>query len=265
MDATNEHGRLGAAAERPQLGIIVKMPAAATIELAGCFGFDFAVIDAEHGPGDMSEIEHHVRAADSTGIRALVRVPNARSPDILRALDAGACGVVVPHVTSPEDARDAVTHVRYPPEGRRSLALSTRAGRHGTRPVEEHLEAAQRELTLIAQIEDAEALERVPEILGVEGLDGIFVGPADLSASMGRPGELDDPLVSGAIERVVAETLARPRIALCALAGDEGEGRAWIGRGARLVLFNAPALMAGRFAAIAAALQPVHDLGPRSE
>jgi len=260
MAAMDDGRRLGADADRAQLGIIVKMPAAATVELAGHAGFDIVLIDMEHGSGDMTELEHHVRAADSAGIRVMVRVSHADSADVLRALDAGACGVVIPHASSPAVVREANARVRYPPEGRRSLALSTRAGRHGLRSLHEHLEQARCESTLIAQVEDMEALACLPELLEVNGLDGIFIGPADLSASLGRPGDLDDPVVSDAIERVVAEVLARPRLALCVLAADEHEARSWIERGARLILFNAPALMAGRLTAIAAALQPVPDL-----
>jgi 4-hydroxy-2-oxoheptanedioate aldolase len=244
-------GRLGDAT--PLIALIVKVPAAATVELAGHAGFDFVLVDTEHGPCDMGELEHHMRAAESAGVRSLVRVSGTDSPDILRALDAGAAGIVVPHVTSPADVRRAVTQVRYPPGGRRSLALSTRAGRHGTRSLDEHL-AAGEDLLLIAQLEDAEALDQLTEILDAPGLAGVFIGPADLSASLGHPGESDHPLVKGAVERITAAVLERPKLCLCVLAGDEDEAIAWIARGARLVFVNAPALLAARLIGIAEAL-----------
>jgi 4-hydroxy-2-oxoheptanedioate aldolase len=247
----------------PLLALIVKVPAAATVELAGHAGFDFVLVDTEHGPSDMTELEHHIRAADSAGIRSLVRVSSADSADILRALDAGADGIVVPHVTSPDDVARAVALTRYPPHGRRSLALSTRAGRHGTRSVADHL-AAGDDVLLIAQLEDAEALERLPEILDCDGIAGVFIGPADLSASLGRPGELDHPLVNGAVERIVAAVLERPALALCVLAADEDEARTWFGRGARLVFLNAPSLMAARLMSIAEGLRIHHDHGART-
>jgi 4-hydroxy-2-oxoheptanedioate aldolase len=143
--------------------------------------------------------------------------------------------------------------VSYPPHGRRSLALSTRAGRHGTRDADDHMAAAH-ETLLIGQIEDAEALEHLPEILDSEGLAGVFIGPADLSASLGLPGRLTHPTVAGAIERVVDAVLERPALVLCVLATDEHEAARWIERGARMVLLNAPALLAGRLVAIADAL-----------
>jgi 4-hydroxy-2-oxoheptanedioate aldolase len=242
------------------LALIVKVPSASTVELAGHAGFDFVLIDTEHGPSDMGELEHHMRAAESAGIRSLVRVSGADSADILRALDAGAHGIVVPHVTSPADVQRAVARTRYPPGGRRSLALSTRAGRYGTRPVDEHL-AAGDDTLLIAQLEDAEALDHLAEILASEGLAGVFIGPADLSASLGRPGQLDHPLVNGAVERITAAVLDQPNLWLCVLASDEDEAREWAARGASLVLFNAPAVLAARLVAIAQSRRSHEDDG----
>jgi len=237
-----------------ELGVIVKMPAAATVELAGHAGFDYVMIDTEHGSGDMVELEHHIRAAETAGIRPLVRVSDARSPDILRALDAGARGIIVPHALSALDVGAAAALTRYPPNGRRSLALSTRAGAHGIRTAAEHVEAAE-ELLLIVQIEDAEALERLPEILDAEGLDGIFIGPADLSASLGLHGQTDHPTVSTAVGRVVEAVLQRPGLRLCVLAGDEQEALRWFARGAQLVLVNIPTLLATRLCDITDAVQ----------
>jgi len=245
----------------PRLALIVKMPAASTVELAGHAGFDFVLVDTEHGPNDMTELEHHIRAADSVGIRSLVRVSDAQSSDILRALDAGAHGIVVPHVKSPSDVRRAAALTRYPPGGRRSLAMSTRAARHGTRAVDEHLAAARRDVVLIAQLEDAEALDHMPEILATDGLAGVFIGPADLSASLGWPGQLGHPVVSEAVDRIAAAVLETPGLSLCVLAADEHEARGWIARGAWLVFLNAPAVLAGRLTAIADALQTRDEQG----
>lgn len=246
----------GSKPEQPLLALIVKMPAAAVVELAGHAGFDFVMIDTEHGPSDMTELEHHVRAAESAGIGTLVRVSDARSSDILRALDAGADGIVVPHIIDASCVRDAVAMTRYPPLGRRSLAVSTRAGHHGLAGVNGHLESARDRVKLICQIEDAEALERLPEILTVTGLDGIFIGPSDLSASLGRPGQVDDPVVVEAVEMVADAVLACDDLSLCVLAGDEAAAQRLIEGGANMVLVNAPALIAERLVAIAEHLRP---------
>jgi 4-hydroxy-2-oxoheptanedioate aldolase len=268
--STSRDGMLQRDGDGPLLCLIVKMPAASTVELAGHAGFDYVLIDTEHGPSEMTELEHHVRAADSAGVRVLVRVCDAQSPDILRALDAGAHGIVVPHVTSAHGVERAAALTRYPPRGRRSLALSTRAGHHGTRSMEEHLDVASRTISLIVQIEDAEALERVPEILDVDGLAGVFIGPTDLSASLGWPGRLDHPAVSEAVGHVAEAVLARPDLALCVLATSDRETQAWMQRGARMVLLSAPAMMASclRSAADSVRLErsgaralPTHDVG----
>lgn len=248
MNETTNGRRLGGGDRL--LALIVKMPAAATVELAGHAGFDLVMLDTEHGPNGIDELEHHIRAADSAGIEALVRVGHAGSTDILRALDAGARGIVVPHVKSAADVERAAALTRYPPSGRRSLAVSTRAGRHGMRTVEEHLATADRKVVLIAQIEDAEAIEHLDEILAAPDLDGVFIGPADLSASLGYPGRPDHPAVSDVIDRVVAVAARRPHICLCTIAADEAEADDWVARGAGMVLFNAPALMAARLCEI---------------
>jgi 4-hydroxy-2-oxoheptanedioate aldolase len=232
------------------LGLIVKMPAAATVEIAGHAGFDLVLIDTEHGPGEMIELEHHIRAAESAGIGVLVRVGDVHSPDILRALDAGADGVVVPHVTSGDDVRKAASLTRYPPDGRRSLAISTRAGRYGTGTVAEHLKSARQHVALVAQLEDADALANTHEILAADGLAGVFIGPSDLSASLGHPGEIEHPRVAEAIEQIANAVLQHARLALCVLVADENEACHWIERGARIVLMNAPALLAERLTTI---------------
>ncbi|HET8814304.1 MAG TPA: aldolase/citrate lyase family protein [Solirubrobacterales bacterium] len=241
----------------PLLGLIVKMPAAATIELAGHIGFDFVLIDGEHGACETGELEHHIRAAEVVGIAPLVRVPGAGSPEVLRALDAGAEGIVVPHVCAAADVARAAAALRYPPEGRRSLAVSTRAGRHGTSTLAEHVESNRERVVLVVQIEDAEALAEVDAILGAPGLDAVFVGPADLSCSLGAPGDLEAPAVRDAVDRIVASVRARPELALCALASDAQDAAAWRSRGARMVLMNTTGLLADHLAAVLArARQP---------
>ncbi|MBS1679747.1 MAG: 2,4-dihydroxyhept-2-ene-1,7-dioic acid aldolase [Actinobacteria bacterium] len=221
------------------------MPSAATVEAAGHVGFDFVLLDTEHGSSDMLELEHHIRAADSAGIGALVRVSSVGSPDILRALDAGAEGIVVPHVSVVQDAERAVAETHYPPLGRRSLALSTRAGRQSTSRLASHLGTAEEKILLIAQVEDAEGLENIDRILECDDLDGIFIGPADLSASLGHPGQFDHPLVRSGINQIVEAVKGKSGSRLCVLAESEKDLTYWVDQGAGLVFVNAPALIAG--------------------
>jgi 4-hydroxy-2-oxoheptanedioate aldolase len=226
------------------LGLVVKMPCAATIEMAGYTGFDFALIDTEHGPGDMGELEHHLRAADSVALPAIVRVGSANPPEILRALDAGAQGIVVPHVMTAEDAGTAVAAARYPPKGRRGLALSTRAGRYGRRDIVDHIAEAEQRTLVLAQIEDGEALAGAGEIARAPGVDAVFIGPTDLSASLGAPGDLGHPAVAHAIDEITSAVLASDQAVLCVVANDDADARRWVARGARIVMFVAPSLFA---------------------
>lgn len=162
------------------LGLIVKMPGHALLEVAGHLGFDFALIDTEHGSGGTGDLENHLRAAGSAGLDVVVRVGANNSLPVLRALDAGAQGVIVPHVDTPQDAEAAVQSAHYPPIGARGLAASTRAGRFSTDTLTEHLERARRETTVIVQIEDIAAVEHGYQIASTEHIDAVWLGPGDL-------------------------------------------------------------------------------------
>jgi 4-hydroxy-2-oxoheptanedioate aldolase len=231
-------------------GVIVKMPAPALVELVGHTGFDLVVIDTEHGGADHTELEHHLRAADSAGVPALVRVGSNEPLAILRALDAGAAGVIVPHVSDAEDARAAVRAAHYAPTGRRGLALSTRAGRYGTLPLTEHLADAAASTLVVAQLEDKDAVPHSARIAATAGLNAVWIGPSDLSLSFGLPGRLTHPTVVGAIDHIAAAVTASSHCALCVLADSVEQAVAWRRRGARIVLFNSTAILADQLRTI---------------
>lgn len=232
-------------------GVIIKMPSPALIELVGHAGFDLVVIDTEHGAADNTELEHHLRAADSAGIPVLVRVGSNDPLSILRALDAGAVGVIVPHVSDPEHAQAAVRAAHYPPEGSRGLALSTRAGCHGTVPLHKHLADAAASTIVIAQVEDQHAIPHSAQIAGTPRLNAVWIGPSDLSLSLGLPGQLDHPTVVGAIDQIAAQVTASSRCALCVLVESVEQAASWRQRGARIVLFNSTAILANQLRKIA--------------
>jgi 4-hydroxy-2-oxoheptanedioate aldolase len=232
------------------LGLIAKMPAPAVIETAGHAGFDFAMVDTEHGVADTGSLEHHLRAADSAGLAALVRVGANEPIDILRALDAGAAGIVVPHVNDAGDAHTAVRAAYYPPHGDRGLAVSTRAGRQGLASVEEHVGHASNNTLVVVQLEDASALAHAGEIACTDRVDAVFIGPNDLSISLGYPGQPGHPDVVAAIDRIAEDIVAAERAALCVLVSDEDEARIWRSRGARLLMFSAAALLSQRLAGV---------------
>lgn len=202
------------------------MAASATVaEMCGYAGFDFVVLDQEHGPSGPETLEHQIRAAETSGAAALVRVPWSARWLIQQALDAGALGIVVPHVTTVEEAREIVRAAHYPPYGVRGLATTARAGLHGNVTTDEHLARGRDRTTVILQIEDREALENVRDIASVEGVDALFIGPADLSASLGHPGKPDHPDVVAAIDGIIAD--AKGKTCIAAFARDAEDGALW--------------------------------------
>lgn len=192
------------AEKRPFIGAIVNFTSAWFVDVVGLAGFDFVMLDAEHGPLSPESAEIMIRAAEAGGLVPIVRVPANVPHEILRYLDVGAAGVQVPHIDTAEDARAAVAAIRYPPIGQRGLAPITRAARYGVdEPVPTYVERMNRELLLWAMIETAEAVENVDAILAVPGIDAIIVGPGDLSSSMGHRGDRTVPAVKEAVQHVV--------------------------------------------------------------
>lgn len=184
----------------PVAGTWVAIPHPAVAELAAEQGFDCVFLDAEHTPAGVETVEGLVRAVDAGGDAAsIVRVPWNDPVRIKRVLDTGPTGVMVPMIESREEAAAFVEATSYPPDGIRGMA-ATRASGYVT-GFEEYVERANEEIVTIAQIETEEGVENVADIAGVEGLDALFVGPADLGASVGAdPGE---PAFETAVERVV--------------------------------------------------------------
>ncbi len=190
-------------AGEPVAGAIISAADEQLVEVLGLAGFDYVMIDCEHGHMSVRECETLVRACEAVGITSVVRVPH-NSPDmILRHLDTGAQGIVIPQVNSADDARRAVNAVYYHPIGERGLA-GTRAADYGlTRSLAEYTVDANRELVVIALIENVRAIDELEEILKVEGLTAVTIGPADLSQSLGHPGGRNHPDVEAAIDRII--------------------------------------------------------------
>ncbi len=172
--------------DETMLGTFVKFPTSQAIEILGSEGFDFVVIDAEHAPLDRAQIDLMILAARAVGIAPVVRVGNA--DQILNALDCGAEGVMVPHVRSRQEAESIAALCRYA-RGLRGFAGLTRAGGWGARKPNDHMDYQDANVVCIAMIEDLEAVALVDDIAGVEGVDALFVGRGDLSASLGRDPE----------------------------------------------------------------------------
>lgn len=192
------------------IGLSINFSSPAVVEMGGIAGFDFYNLDAEHGPLDIGAIDQLVRAADAAGVPAIVRPPNAAADTILRILDLGAAGVMVPQVSDEATARAVVDAVKYPPLGRRGLGI-VRANRWGDEPAERSTARANDESVIMPLIEDIAAVDAIDAILGVDGLDVIWIGPADLAQSMGLTGQYSHPDVKDAIAHVVAAARAAGR------------------------------------------------------
>ncbi len=186
-------------------GVFVNVSNPSLVEIVGHLGFDFALIDAEHGPMGLESCEEMIRAADAVNITPLVRIAMNIQQNILRFLDMGALGVQLPLLNNKADVENVVRSVKYRPEGRRGLA-GVRANSWGLAgPLGEYVQEANRETLVIVQIETLDAVENLKEILTVPNIDVVFIGPNDLSQAMGYPGQMKHPEVQGLIDRLVKE------------------------------------------------------------
>ena len=188
---------------KPALGAVMILPSAPAAEVLAQAGFDWLWIDMEHGPIDLETCHRMIQATQGTETVPLVRVPWNLHWLAKPVLDAGAMGVAFPFITSKQEAIDAVQSVRYPPEGIRGFLPAFAALRWGL-PVSEYVRAANREIMAILMIEHMDAVNRIDKILSVPGVDLAFVGPFDLSGSMGLLGQTTHPRVEGAIRKVLA-------------------------------------------------------------
>ncbi|MHA6345730.1 HpcH/HpaI aldolase family protein [Roseivivax sp. CAU 1761] len=187
------------AAGRRQIGLWCTLPDPAILEMHAQCGYDWLLIDTEHTPIDVERALPLLQAVAAAGqpVSAAIRPGWNDLVEIKKALDIGAQTIVVPYVQSAEEAEAAVAALHYPPRGVRGVGGSTRASRYGM--VADYAGRASDELCLILQVETRAALDALDDILGVEGVDGIFIGPADLSASLGHAGNPSHPEVRGAI------------------------------------------------------------------
>ena len=183
-------------------GLFLDLSSPASAELCGRAGYDWLLIDLEHGAGTEADLPAMLMAIESTGAAAMVRVQSGERIRIGRALDQGATGVMIPRMQSAAEVAEAVTFLRYPPAGVRGVALRTRGAGQGTVA---HADVGQinDRIVGIIQIESAGAVDEVDEIASIDGVDVLFVGPADLSHSLGVPGEFGSKPYVAAIERVL--------------------------------------------------------------
>lgn len=181
-------------AGRKVFGCWVELLDPAVTEMLSMVGYDFLLVDTEHGPGDVRTVADQLRAASASETTVLVRVPWNDSVNLKKILDVGTEAVMVPMVETGDEAKAAVAACRYPPRGIRGIAhTDIRGSDYGLRGLE-YLKTASDNILVVCQVESAAAVENVEAIAAVDGVDMVFIGPFDLSASLGRPADFDNPI-----------------------------------------------------------------------
>ena len=212
-----------------QSGLWLALANATVAEIAGRSGFDWCLIDGEHGPNTLTSIAAQLQALAGTPAHAAVRVPMGEDWMLKQVLDLGVQTVVVPMVNTAKQAAQVAAAVRYPGQGSRGMgAVLARASGYGE--IVDYVSSANEQIFLFVQIESAEAVANIDAIAATNGVDGIFVGPADLSADMGFVGQLDAPEVLAAIDHVYARTKAAG-LAIGTITFDETDFQNQVDRG----------------------------------
>lgn len=217
-------------------GLINSIPVPLLVEMIGYAGYDFVILDLEHVGVNPQTLEDMIRAAESSGLTPLVRVPAVQPDTILRVLDAGAMGIVVPRVQDGEQARQAVRASRYHPLGERGISGGRTTG-FGTTDLQSYMAQANREIMVIAMIEDRAGVDNIDAIAAVPGMDMILEGAIDLSQSLGVPAQAQHPDVQAAIHRV-ATGCAAHGVPFCAIPRVDGQHEAWCEAGVKAFLLG---------------------------
>jgi len=218
-----------------------------TAEIMGQAGFDWLIIDMEHGPGDILSLTAQLQAVNASETVPIVRAPWNDFVILKRILDAGAYGVLIPYINNRSEAEAAVRACLYPPEGIRGVAGSPRAAGFGQNSMN-YLTRANDEIFIMTAVETMAGVENIADILSVDRLDGIFIGPMDLSSSVGHMGNAQHPEVKAAIASVEETVLASGKI-LATIAGNWDQAKQLYERGYQMIMLMADGVGLGKLAA----------------
>jgi 4-hydroxy-2-oxoheptanedioate aldolase len=222
-------------AGKPQIGLWSSLSSNYSVEVLAGAGFDWILLDCEHSPNDLESLLTQLQAAAPYPTTSIVRVPWNDMVTIKRVLDIGAQSLLVPYVSTKEEAKAAVSYTRYP-MGVRGVAGTTRATRFGR--VKDYAKHAHEEICLLVQVETQDALDNIEAICAVDGVDGVFIGPADLHASMGHTGEIANPKVKPLIDDAIRR-IRKAGKAPGILTPNEADARHWLECGALFVAVGA--------------------------
>jgi 4-hydroxy-2-oxoheptanedioate aldolase len=223
-------------------GCFVRYPDASLVEVLGYQDWDFIVFDAEHGTIEARDAENMVRAAELRGVTPIVRVTTNQQPVILRYMDTGAQGLHVPWVNSANEAELAVQSVKYHPRGVRGLAGVRAADYAQMIPFGDYVEQANSETLVVIHIETIKGVKQLPEIIKVKDIDVIFIGPTDLSHSLGVPGQPQHPDVQASIQEIV-EIVKDSGVALGIMVNNVQSARQWCGFGAQYITIGLESIL----------------------
>jgi 4-hydroxy-2-oxoheptanedioate aldolase len=223
-------------AGKAQIGLWSSLSSNYSVEVIAGAGFDWMLLDSEHSPADVENLLRQLQAAAAYATHPVVRVPWNDMVWMKRVLDIGAQTLLVPYVSTAAEARDAVAYTRYPPQGVRGVAGTTRASRFGR--IKDYARRAHEEMCLLVQVETQAALDNIEAIAAVEGVDGIFIGPADLHASLGHTGKIAHPEVKPLIDEAI-RCIRKCGCAPGILTPNEADARHWLACGALFVAVGA--------------------------
>ncbi len=213
-------------------GGLLRTPEPTLIEVLGYAGYDYVVLDAEHGAHSFEALDSLILTAFASDITPIIRV-NENAPGlIMRVLDIGAQGVLVPHIANADDARRAVGAALYPPDGSRGIGPN-RGSQFGVIPADEYFKAINDEVAVMLMMEEAGAVETIDAITDVKGITALSIGLSDLSGSLGVPGQANHPSVQAAVDKLMS-VAARKGIPVSLSVRGVGEVRDALKRGARL-------------------------------
>ena len=236
MDLPRNEFKHALAAGKAQIGLWSSLSNSYCVEVIAGAGYDWILIDTEHSPADLENVLLQLQAAAPYATEAVVRVPWNDMVTIKRTLDIGARSILIPYVQTEEEARNAVAYTRYPPQGVRGVAGTTRATHFGR--IKGYTKHVHDELCVLVQIETELGLKNLEAIASVEGIDGVFIGPSDLHASLGYVGESNNPKVMPVIDdalRRIRKCGKAPGI----LTGVEVDAKRWLEVGALFVAVGA--------------------------
>jgi 2,4-dihydroxyhept-2-ene-1,7-dioic acid aldolase len=218
-------------------GPFFKINAPNMAEMFGYAGFDFIIVDNEHSNFSYAEIENVIRAADGVNLHSIIRIPSASEEHILHALDSGASGVQIPSLSTAEQAKEAMPYTKYYPQGKRGMNTAQRAANFGFMEKNAFFKASNENTLVVVHVENKEMVDQIEALCQIPEIDVLFIGTGDLSQSIGKPMQVNDPEVVALVEKVFAAA-AKHKKYVGIFAGNIAAAEKYIGMGAQFIGYS---------------------------